>query len=528
MMKKTYITLLLVSLIITSLFAQEKMDWTDFDYVRNSNAWLSSENAAGLDKLSVEKISFVKAFFNKDDGEFINYFQSDNSYSFGGTTESLYRLKKVVFYGKMDYSNFCGQNMGGSTLLDPYFAPFDIVEYADSTAGEKHNETYHLVGAISVPLRNNLLFGLKADYKTVSYYKVRDLRHTNDLMDLNVTAGFSLPIKDFVSLGLNYYYRRRIENTCYQSEGNTDQQFNSLISYGSFFGTQESFSSEGYTGDDDNNPFVDNIHGVTIQLDLFPESNFHFYNQFGVKWRNGYFGEKSSVGIQYTEHEATIIQYNGVLSYKQVNALHQLSATFEREDLNNYEKAYNESTNDGGNTTIVYYGKNEVLDRALIKASLLYSGNLKVVDNNPEWVVNAVVNFWKRDQMAVFYPYYRKQDVRQVMASASVKRNIIKDDNMFSISLGGMYGSGDGMVKEDGEYASASESYATLDRYLYREFEYFTASRVSGNIGFRYTKAFPQKFRLYGDVKYSYTRAFDTEYIGDSFGHLAISIGYVF
>lgn len=531
MIKKIYITWLIFTggvLFSAGLWAQEQINWTDFDYIKNSNSWLSNENAAGLDKLSTDKISFIEAFFNKQNGDFINYFQSDNSHSFGAKTESFYRLNKVVFYGQMEYSNFSGKNMGGSTLLDPYFSSFDIVEFADSTAGKKKMENYHLTGAVSMPIYKQLMMGIKANYETISYYKIKDLRHTNDIMNMETTAGLSYSLNEIADIGVNYYFRKRTENTLYQAEGNTDQQFNSLISYGSFFGRQEKFGMDGITGDDDNNPFVDYIHGASIQINLFPEKTIHFFNEVGMKWRSGYFGQKSSVDIQYTEHKANIFHYKGVLALKRLQTLHQLAVNFDREDLLNYENSYKESTTEGGNTTVVYYGKNEALDRIVSKASFQYNGYINVNNNNPEWVINAGISLWRRDQIATFYPYYRKQDVKQVLAQASLKKNIIHKNNMYSIGVGATYGTGSGTEKEDGYYAMASDSYATLDHYLYREYEYLTTGQASGSIEFRYTKAFSGNFRIYGGIKYDHTKAFNVSYIGDSFGKLAVNVGYVF
>ncbi len=529
MIKKIYIVCLIITggvLCPAGLFAQK---WSDFYYIKNSDAWFTCENAAGLDKLEIEKISFIEAFSNKSNGDFINYYQSDNSYSFGGLTESFYRLKNVVFYGKVNYFNFSGKNMGGSSLFDPYFSPFDIVEYADSTAGEKKMEAYHLTGAISMPAYKNLLLGLKADYSTVSYYKIKDLRHTNDLMDMKITTGVSYPTK-IADVGLNYYFRKRVEGTSYQSKGNTDQQFSSLISYGAFMGEQQGYSS---IGDEitcgSNRPFVDFIHGISIQIDLFPQKKIHFFNELGIKQRNGYYGKKASTSIMFSEHEADIFQYKGKISLKKDKNLHLLTVLLKQENLINSMKSHRESTVNG-NTTIVYYGKNEVLDRTTTKASLQYTGNLEVTDNNPEWLINTGISFGERDQIASLYPDYRKQDIYQLSAEASVERNIIHNDNMYSISLGGVYGFGGGDEKTDGKYTStdSSDSYATLDRYLYREYEYMTSSRITTDAKFRYTKKLPQNYRIYGDIEYSFTKAFSTTCIGNTFGHLGISIGCIF
>nr|WP_319512608.1 DUF6850 family outer membrane beta-barrel protein [uncultured Draconibacterium sp.] len=512
----------------TQLVAQESVNWANFNYIKASNGWLTSENAAGLDKLSVDKISFIEATFNKQNGDFINYFQSDNSYSFGASTESFYRINKLVFYGQMQYTDFSGKNMGGSTLFNPGFSPFDIVEFADSTAGTKNMEQYYLTGALSIPVNNNLTLGLKTNYYTASYYKTKDLRHTNDIMNLETTLGLSYSFNSLVDVGMNYYFRKRTENTSYQSEGNTDQQFNSLISYGSFFGLQENFGNEGMTGSTDNNPLVDFIHGVSFQLELFAGNNFNIFNDLGFKWRNGYFGQKSSVDIQYTEHQANIISYKGVISLNRNRTLHQLSINFDYEDLINLEKSYSKSTDEGGNTTILYFGKNQVLDRVHSKASFLYSGNINVNDNNPEWLINAGISIWRRDQLTVTYPFYRRQDIQQFLATASLKKNIFSNSNMFSFSVGAQYGSGTGTDKEDGQFANALKNYATLDNILYREYEFLTTRRASGNAAFRYTKAFPANFKIYGGVGFDYTKAFDVSYSGNTYRKVALNIGYIF
>lgn len=533
MFERIYIMWLILAggvLCSASLMAQPQNNWTDFEFVKNSDAWLTSENASGLDNLKIGKISLAEAFFNKSNGKFINFYQSNNSYTFGGQTESFFRLNdKVVFYGKMNYSNFSGKNMGGSTLIDPYYNSFDIVEYADSTAGNKKMETYDLNGGLSAHLWHGMLMGLKANYKTISYFKTKDLRHTNDLMDMSVTAGVRYKFKKIVDTGVNYYYRKTTENTYYKSIGNTDQQFNSLISFGSFFGMQERFSDEGYTGSGDNIPFFNKFQGVSLQFDILPENKLHFFNELGIKFRSGYFGSNSSASIMYTRNEGDIYQYRGLISLFHRNTLHQLELKLGQEKLTNYEKSYRKETSTGGNTTVVYYGENKVLNRTVLNASAVYTGNLQITDNNPAWVVNAGAYFYQKDQTAIVYPYYRKQTINQLMADVSIKRNIVRQNNLYSFRFGGDYGSGSGTAKIDGSYSSGSNGSAdTLDRYLYREYEYFTAPRVTGKTGFRYSRMMPKNLRIYGDIQYSYTKAFSIEYIGSTFGQLAVSIGCLF
>lgn len=515
-----------------SLFAQKQMSWTDFWYVRNSNPWLTSDNAAGFNSLDIPKTSFAETFFIKGNGRFVNFYQSDNSFRFGGTTESFLRLNnKVVFYGKMDYSGFQGKNMGGSMFFDPYYNPFDIVEFADSTAGKKKMETYQLSGAISSALFRNIFVGVKADYKTISYFKMKDLRHANDIMDLKVTAGLQYKWRKIAYIGLNYFYRRSTEGITLESKGNVDQQFNSLISFGAFFGRQERFGETGYTTSGDNNPFFNQFHGGSFQVDLFPERNTHFYNEFGLKFRKGYFGKNSSASIVFTEHEGSSFEYSGMVARKNALSLHQLQLGFTMEFLDNYENAYRKETSSGGNTTTVYYGKNKVLNRSQNQFSLAYTGNLNVNDNNPEWTIHlgAAVNL--KNQTAVVYPAFRKQDMGRITIETSAKRNIVRGKNMLGFSLGMEYASGFGTEKQDGKYGAqgSQTSFASLDRYLYREFEFLTAQSVGGSAGFRFTRQILQnKIRAYADLNYNITKAFSVVYIGDSFNGYTFKIGCLF
>ena len=68
----------------------------DFDYIARSDGWLASYNAAGLHgAVPVLGVSYAEAYFGKQNGRFINYWESDDSYDFGLKTESFRRLAKV-------------------------------------------------------------------------------------------------------------------------------------------------------------------------------------------------------------------------------------------------------------------------------------------------------------------------------------------------------------------------------------------------------------------------------------------------
>lgn len=528
------ILLLLVGFCIPKkLIAQyEKTGWESYEYVQESNPWLYSDNAAGLHSITIDNLSYAEAYFNKKNGKLRNYFQSDNSFQSGADVKSLYRLNsKTVFYGNVNYSHFEGKNMGGATFIDPYVSPFNIVEYADSTQGKKALDIYHLTGAFSTELARGFNVGTKLDYKTSNYAKFKDLRHENREMDLILTLGAAYRISPFWEAGINYTYRRRIEEIRFQSYGNTDQQFNSLIDFGVFYGHQVRFSkSDGYTEANTFKPLFEEFQGASLQLNFTLSPNILFFNELTLKWRDGYYGKRGTSSVVYTEHTSKINEYRGNLTLLNSNDRHILSFNISRELLKNYENSYQRSTLPNGTNVIDYSSQEEMLNKTIWKFCARYTAYLGVKDYSPIWIlkINGEANNMK--QTVSIYPNYRKQDINQWSVGMSASRNIIKSLNQYSLTLGFGYISGGGNEKKDGNYDSSTQgsTSVSLDRYIYRELEYLTTDRVRGNVTFRYSRLFPGKIKGYAQFNYALTNAFSTKYIGKTFNELALSVGVGF
>ena len=138
----------------------------DFDYIARSDGWLRASYNAGT--TARFGCLLCEAYFIKQNGRFINYWESDGSYDFGLKTESFRRFEKVSFYGKMQYRYFRGQHMSGSILLNPGDRPFDLVEF---TPGTKTREQYILSGGVGFLLTKKLTGGLRIDYEADNYAK---------------------------------------------------------------------------------------------------------------------------------------------------------------------------------------------------------------------------------------------------------------------------------------------------------------------------------------------------------------------
>lgn len=520
----------------TAVKAQkETTGWADYSYIKNATPWLTGENAAGLKELPIDNISVAEVYFRKDNGKFVNYFRSDNSYEAGANIESFYRLKPgIVLFGKISYENFRGKNMGGSAFINPYHAPFDIVEFTDSTRGTKNRELYNLTGAVSADVYNGIILGGKIDFFSANYAKDKDLRHKNKLSDLHLSLGLSYRINKTFDVGANYFYRRRTEGLEFSMYGTTDKQYKSLIDYGGFYGKTEVFGETGYTTKGTEKPLFDKYHGASLQLDVRFSPKLSLFNEFSFKDRDGYYGISSTGSIIYSTHSSTLLSYKGTLNYHSKKNLHSLNINLNSEKLDNLENVYKEEKPQGSSTSIItYYDPLKVSDKELTTASMEYTANIGINEYNPSWVLKAGFDFLERKQTSSVYPFFRKQAIRQTGFILSAVHNIVRGINMYSIMAGADYRNGSGNVNTDGVYVAPGESHVappSSDTYLFREYEYLTSDQLRGNLGFKYSRLFTGTgIKGYAAVNYSLTKAFDTSHLeGDSHTSLLLTVGCTF
>jgi hypothetical protein len=509
--------------------------WRDYGCVSRSEAWLLNNNASGLTHLpdSVQKIAIAEIFTNKNDGKFVNYSQSDNSLTFGAQTESFFRMnKKVVLYGKIGYKNFTGQNMSGSSFINPDYNPFNITDLSLNTKGEKNLEQYGLLGAVGIRLAPRLSLGGKIDYQTANYSKHKDLRHQNKYLDLTANVGAAYQLTKTIEIGANYLHRRSIESLKFGAYGNTDQMYSPFIDFGAFYGRTETFSSAtsgGYTYGSDSKPMFNEFNGVALQANLKIGQNLNFFNDFSYIVRNGYYGDRSSTGIVYTEHNGTVMTYSGTLSFAKNRNNHFLKISFANDRLKNMESIYVNENTPGGKQEYVYRGNTKILDKTLLTSGIAYVGEINAGDYNPEWILKAGVDFANRRQTVSFFPYFRKQDIYYWNTYFSADKRITVRKNQYGVLLGLSYGTGGGKTNEDGLYATPSNDKHkpfSLDYNLLGEHEYLTANRVKGNAGLYYSRALNSIVRGYARLEYELTKAFQVKNMnGDRFNLIYLSLG---
>lgn len=519
---------------VVAQFEQETTTLPNFDFVKQSNVRLSSQNPTSLSYMPVDKISRAVISGVLEKGKLINYYQSDNSLKGKLEAESYYRIHpQVVMHGLVSYQYFEGKNMGGSVFVNPSITPFNIVEYKDTNRGDKQKETYHLVGGISYEANSDLKIGANIDYTAINYAKRKDLRHRNKVLDLEIITGLLYNLSNSLEIGANYLYQKRVEGLYFNIYGTTDKSYASLIDYGSFVGRTEGFtnSGDGYTAGRTERPLVDNYHGIAAQINWEIVPKVGFYSQVYFKQRTGYYGIKSSSSVVYSNHNGDIMGYNGAFSINESNNLHNIHFGVEQNRLSNFENVYNIINIVGGLSQVEYYGDNQMLDQKIIRANASYDLFLGIDNYVPRYEFNIAANLQKRNRSTSLYPYYRTQNLTFGTISGKAKQNIVSGKNIWCLGVGFLYATGSGSAFNDGVYAQPSDTEKapkTTPFNLNYEYEYLTTDRFVASSCFGYTRSVKNNRSVFAKIDYTLDYAPRVSYLTHSRNTIMLSVGIGF
>lgn len=512
------ILLLLALVLMPCASGQEREGSRDYEFIRSTNPWLSSDNAAWLVLQPVNRIATAEAAFSKQNGGLKGNNESPDSFEAGANTESFVKISdRMSFYGSLSYSYFMGKDMGGPILLNPSYNPVNFYESSDTTVGIKNREMYNLTGGLSYSVNERFSLGAKIDYTGGDQAKLKDPRFLNTWLDMNLSAGFCWRISDGFAVGADLKYERTVEQLEADQYGTTDKQYFTFIDLGGFYGSRELFEGRsGYIGVGETRPMFNSLYGGSVQV--MAGKDIRFFNEITYLRRSGYFGEKSSTTVTFTEHAGNILKYSGVILVgdSQVNR-HKIGIDFRYEGLVNDQNIYRMNTNIGENTLVEYFGQNEVLDRSDLNMQLSYTGYKGIKDFRPEWEYGANAGLSSRVSLTTIYPFYRQSKITNLSLSGYGVRNIRKGDrNIFTVGIEAGFRTGFGNPAEDGVYAgSSSEAPRSADIYMLREFEYQVSSKLNGLITLKYTRLFKEKIGFFIEVRNDYAHL-----LGKGFDHL--------
>lgn len=503
--------------------------------MKRTDAWLTSQNAAGLTRLNSPTISEAELSLSKSKGGLVDWYQSPEVLQATATVESFTRIsQRAVVFGAMTYDNISGRDMAGTAFISPSHKPFDIVEDSLVNTGTKHRDTYQLRGAIGVDVWRGLATGIRLDYTAANYAKYKDLRHKNKLMDMTFTAGVHVPVAKWLDMGANYLYRRTTESLVFSLYGREDKVYKSLIDYGAFMGRVEQFGSSGYTDKSQEMPLVDDYNGAGLQFSLQPIDNLIFYNAMTYARRKGYYGRKSPYTITYSNHQADLLTYEARLVWTVHRSMFSADFTMSSENLENQANTYRELKNESGAYYYEYYDPVKTVNKLWKNGQFVLTADLGINGEMPTWTLMASLDWNNRQQTSYLYPYYRRQHLHNTKATLSATRNLLTSKGVWTFSMTAAYQEGSGEPYTDLTFAEPSTKQnapATMDAWLWREYQYIVAPQYTVGGSVTYAFVFPQT-RLKTHVRLSAThhKANQTfEYSnGKDCTSLALAVGCTF
>ena len=557
--------------------AQDSLLLRDYQFVRQSDPWLTHHNAAALTRLAVDNIVEAEASLTKGDGGLVNFDDSRNTLQGNVRTESFYRLSpSVVTFGAISYDNWTGRDMTGSAFMLQR-TPFDLVEDSLNNPGRKHRDTYRLVGGVGVDIYKGVSLGARIDYTSANYAKYKDLRHKNKLMDLQLTLGTYIPVLPWLNVGADYTYRRQTESVDFGTYGKSERVYKTLIDYGAFMGRVEQFGNEGFTDKAREMPLFEDRHGAGLQLELRPQSaicspslregrgRLSFFAALDFSHATGYYGRRSPYTITYTNHDRDILNLQSRITYAIRTSRFTLDVNYSAEELNNRAETFREMTNAGGANYYEYYDPVETGTKtwydlsvelhALLgnsSFSLRECGEANFILNSsflPAWDLSAGYSRNERRQSAYLFPYYRHQQLTTHTFSICATRNVLTRQGVWSFTLNAAYQKGAGDPYCDGTFTPQSSALSpqtsdfspltsdllhlpsSMDAFLWREYQYLVAPQYTLGARVKYAFIFPgTRLKTHARLGIDYRKATETyDYsLGDQHTQLSLALGCTF
>ncbi len=495
--QRLILTLTLSACCLLPSQAQDSLLLHDYQFVKRSDAWLTSINSAALTRLVPDHISTAQLSLTHAKGGFADFFESPSVLQADATVESFTRLsQRAVVFGQLSYGNYSGRHMAGSAFIRHQantHLPFDLVEDSLMNTGTKHRDIYHLHGGFGVDIWRGLSLGASLDYTAANYAKYKDLRHKNKLMDLTLSTGLYLPVGPAVQLGACYVYRRTTQSVQFSTYGKSDRVYKTFINYGPYIGQVEQYGSEGYTDKSRTMPLVDDYDGLSAQLavSLPHVTTFH---SFTYAHRRGYYGSKSPYTITYSHHRSHLYDYNTRLTLQGARSRYHLDFSLQAEKLQNQANNYRELQNDASANYYEYYAPTKLADRLWVDGEACMTAHLAVRQALPTWTLKAGISWAHRKQTAYLYPYYRRQHVNSHQLFASVLRNVVTPHGVWTLTLDAAFRQGGDEPFQDLTFAAPSDKStppATMEAYMWREYLWLTAPQYAIGGAVRYSFMLP-------------------------------------
>lgn len=488
-------------------------------------------NPSFLQEIQDSVLFTAKGDFSYGKGDFVNYFKPNCFYKLQATTDSYNRLNnRLVVYGWADYSYEEGKNAGYSSFLNPYKTPFNFIEKEEETKGEQKVESYNLLGAMSYKLTEKVNIGFGIDYKALDFIKLKDIRHSNEIVDLKVNPGVSCMLSENNTIGVAYTYKRYIESLSLFQIGNEQDNYYALLDNGLFMGLIHLYDENGILKLNSKKPWVAISHSLGVEHQILLNGKTKIFTELFYEKEKGHFGDESTGSIMYFKHNRSVL--GGLFKLVKLgdSFSHILKCSGDYKELFNKENLFQSSTTEGGSSQITYYGENEIFNRKEIDFNLKYDILCGNTYKKAVWHIEFLYDYKNRKSKATYYPYFRKQEVSWHRAKLGVAKLFDVKRTDFQVRVASGFGTGVGGNIVNGMYVGAGS--VSKPDYMNKlsniEKDFFTGKRIIPEFGLRMERVWRDKTKIFTEVNLSYTKPFNTRYLTEDYFSLNFSVGLNF
>jgi hypothetical protein len=208
--------------------------------------------------------------------------------------------------------------------------------------------------------------------------------------------------------------------------------------------------------------------------------------------------------------------------------------TLSSENLENQANTYRELSNESGAHYYEYYDPVKTANKLWRNGHFGLTADLFMNGDLPVWTLMASLDWQNRQQTSYLYPYFRRQHLHHTKFTLSATRHLLTPKGVWTFSLSTAYQKGRGEPYTDLTFAEPSDKQtapATMDAWLWREYQYIVAPQYTIGGSCAYAFVFPQtKLKTHVRLSATHRKANQTyEYSnGKDCTSLVLTVGCTF
>ncbi|MGL4293314.1 MAG: DUF6850 family outer membrane beta-barrel protein [Bacteroidales bacterium] len=489
-----------------------------FAQLQNANAWLQSQNAAGLSTYDQE--DFTQAYLQTsiEDGGLRNVYSPESRNDYRLNMQSYHRINKVMLYGRFLFDYDLSKNQNWTSMTNPGSSPLHI---GDATPGKQTRETYFIDGGVGVPVWKNLVVGGYFDFTGISTAKKKDIRNKNTYSQYHISPSLMWEQGPF-RIGASYRFGSEVEDIEWKTFGDA-MQHEVFYFQGLWFGP-----SERTTGNVTGRRYERNENKGALQLE-YHTSGIRFFNEISLSEQK----QKAYLIVEDErggENRKVNYEYNGQLGINRGLFKQTLCWNAGHDFLKNYENLQQRELVDFI-YRYVQYGTLLRYTESNWNTGLHYElFRKRTVDNDwkMNWRLTLEAGYDFRDQRFRTYPNSYQQQINRIYVNAGFEKNFSWKRGMLDMGLQAGYRSGWGTPVSVVE--NETNGYQFRADLQQQEYDYLAANVAAGKLQARYTYFLNSQSGLssFAHVSYRYDKATSGNMKGRGRSFVDITLGLNF